>query len=317
MNKNGIAAIGDRLFLSMPEMGCEGIAQVKNIIPFYFNKTCSAENEEEDYELQPITGIFEHTSNDVWKLIFDNGDTLGVTGNHPIYSEDADDWRLAGELEIGEMVLGRFGNSSVVEKFKVDWTQQIFNLEIREKHNFLVEKYGLLVHNSCYDEIVELYQKNGRVFKLPAPNKRIIPPTNPDKHWFEIDVIIDGQAVKIPYDKNGFPDFSNPNWYPGSNYRYRPANGLFGDNTGNLDFGPAYQHLKMLYPGKVTNKTGGAFDLEINGVVKRYTWHHHQDGKTMIPVLQKVHSKANPHPGGASLSKIEGGAYIDLFDSID
>ena len=184
-------------------------------------------------------------------------------------------------------------------------------------HNFLVTGVGVVVHNGCLDELIDLYAKNNKTFKVPAPSRRLAP-ANPSKHLFEIEEIVAGQVVRIPFSKNGYPDFTNPEWYPRSNFKYFDE-ALVGDNVGNLDFTPAYNSLKNKFANNpdinISGKSGGGFDIEINGVKKRYTWHHHEDGKTMIPVLQSIHSKTNPHTGGASLLKIENGAYRGLFDS--
>jgi hypothetical protein len=51
---------------------------------------------------------------------------------------------------------------------------------------------------------------------------------------------------------------------------------------------------------QVSNKNSGSFDLEVNGVTQRYTWHHHEDGKTLMPVVEKFH-KAATHSGGTSI----------------
>jgi len=45
-------------------------------------------------------------------------------------------------------------------------------------------------------------------------------PSNTDKHLFEIEEIIDGVPTRIPYTKNGYPDFENPEWYPGKEFKY-------------------------------------------------------------------------------------------------
>lgn len=93
-----------------------------------------------------------HQSNDVWTLEFDSGDTLGVTANHPIYSTTAQDWRLAGELAIGEQVLTYAGSATLTGKRPAP-AQTVYNLEVQEVHNFLVAGVGVVVHNSCWKTI--------------------------------------------------------------------------------------------------------------------------------------------------------------------
>lgn len=41
-----------------------------------------------NFEHQPITGIFESEAEKVWLLVFDKEDTVRVTHNHPFYNID-------------------------------------------------------------------------------------------------------------------------------------------------------------------------------------------------------------------------------------
>jgi len=46
----------------------------------------------------------------------------------------------------------------------------------------------------------------------------------------------------------------------------------------------------------------GSTPFKINGI--EYTWHHLEDGKTLVPVLKSVHGNpATPHIGGFSILK--------------
>ena len=45
------------------------------------------------------------------------------------------------------------------------------------------------------------------------------------------------------------------------------------------------------------------FIIEKNGVPEGpYTWHHHQDAKTLMPVRTEVHNAGKPHTGGATIA---------------
>ena len=69
LDQQEIHKIGDKVWISMPEQGLNGYATITSLAHFRFTKI-PEENSANDYELQPITGIFEHTSNDVWELSF-------------------------------------------------------------------------------------------------------------------------------------------------------------------------------------------------------------------------------------------------------
>ena len=109
----------------------------------------------EGFVFRPVTGIFIHESDDVWTLEFDSGDTLGVTAGHPIYSTTAQDWRLAGELRIGERVLTHAGSATLTGKRPAP-AQRVYNLEVREVNNFLVTGVVVVVHNSCWQVYIAL-----------------------------------------------------------------------------------------------------------------------------------------------------------------
>jgi len=135
--------------MDLPEQGISGpfrITAIKHIIP---QKKPVDEEEADDYDYRPVTGIFIHQSDEVWTLTFDNGEELGVTYNHPIYSSTAGDWRLAGELEVGEEVLAIKEKTTLSSREQKKGTFEVYNLEIWQDHNFLVGKLGILVHNSC------------------------------------------------------------------------------------------------------------------------------------------------------------------------
>ncbi|MEM9548010.1 MAG: Hint domain-containing protein, partial [Bacteroidota bacterium] len=147
---------GKIVSLNLPEQGINGqfrITSIKHIIP--------QKKPEGDaglgYDWQPVTGLFQHQSNQVYRIFFNNGEKLEVTYKHPIYSLSIEDWRLAGELEIGEKVLTYQGESIVTKLEKKVGTESVYNLEVKEYHNFLVGKSGILVHNACSKTLVKDY----------------------------------------------------------------------------------------------------------------------------------------------------------------
>ena len=140
--------------MTLSEQGISGpfkITSIKHIIP---QKKPVDEDPNDEWEYRPVTGLFTHQSTDVWKIAFDNGETLGVTNNHPIFSVSKGDWQHAGYLEIGEEVLARSGNTKVVSKDRDLTVQPVYNLEVKDLHNFLVGDDGVVVHNN-YGSILD------------------------------------------------------------------------------------------------------------------------------------------------------------------
>ena len=141
--------------MNLPEQGISGpfkIISIKHIIP---QKKPVDEDESDEYDYRPVTALFTHESNQVYNISFDNGEKLGVTYQHPIYSVTSGDWKLAGELEIGEEVLTKSGNTKIVSSAKKEGSETVYNLEVKDLHNFLVSESGVLVHNSCWDIAAE------------------------------------------------------------------------------------------------------------------------------------------------------------------
>jgi hypothetical protein len=170
MRRQGIDSVGQYQYLSLPEQGITGLSQITSIRHLLPQKRPVDEDPTDDYGFQPVTGIFVHQSDNVWTLTFDNGDTVGVTANHPIWSVDAGGWRSAGELRVGEAVLSRKGTTLVSLKvFDTGGRQLVWNIEVREKHNYLVDNKGILVHNN-YGEIKVI----GNVFDFKNPRGSIV-----------------------------------------------------------------------------------------------------------------------------------------------
>lgn len=136
--------------------------------------------------------------------------------------------------------------------------------------------------------------------------------------------VIEGQNVTIIYRK-GFPDFIaySPQFnFPNRTGKFKfQSNGL---NGGSTDFGAAntalanefgIQKISNQWPkdpqGYVTSgnyrwKPGSQpFEMRnASGGWDQYTWHHFEDGRTMIPVKTSVHSKSVGgfnHSGGKSI----------------
>jgi hypothetical protein len=238
--------LGNKVHLDMPELGAAGQATVTKISPNHLDTRLWNENRQGDYVSRPITGKFEHESNEVYYLSFEgNPAPLGVTGNHPIWSIDRNGWAEAGNLQVGEKVKTQTGTSKLTQKQVVKGKQKVYNLEVYQDHNYLVSVDRILVHNH--------YIRN----KALAGKKHPV--------------------TDVPFDSDGFPDFSD--W-------------LYGGGTNDVRINP-------------TNSRGGDFAAAnkaagYSSTPKGYTWHHHQEYGRMQLVDEPVHTKTG-HTGGFSL----------------
>ena len=133
----------------------------------------------------------------------------------------------------------------------------VYNFEVEDYHTYYVSNTKVLVHNSGPCDNVLGKSKKFRNDHLAN-----------DKH----------QKTGVPFDKDGFPDFSD-NLYKGG------KNDVIIKPTGDrrLDYDAA--NIKAGYK---------------NGTLKGQTWHHHQITGRMQLVDSKVHGKTG-RTGGFSI----------------
>lgn len=130
----------------------------------------------------------------------------------------------------------------------------------------------------------------------------------------------DGRSVPIS-DKE-FPDFTGFTARTGSgNPLAKKFSGLKGENDRLFDNNKANTWLQQSgylndFDSYWVHPTyGSPVKLTKNGVEKAYTWHHHENGKTMMLVEQSVHNSVQ-HIGGASLISSGATTAIDDFAKI-
>lgn len=133
------ARVGETIFLNMPEMGCEGEAEVMSIGPAPPVDPGTG---------RVITGVFRHSHGIVYDLkVAGEDETIGVTALHPFWSVDRQAWVAAEDLEIGER-LKTMTATAVVESFvRRQSPEAVFNVEVDGDHVYRVGCTGILVHN--------------------------------------------------------------------------------------------------------------------------------------------------------------------------
>ncbi len=138
--KDNHAYVGGTVWLNMPEMGVEGLAEVLAIEP------CPPLEEGEG---RLVTGTFRHTSGEVYDLKLESeSNPIGVTATHPFWSVDREEWISAIDLEIGE-TLKTLEGTTVVESFeKRGDSEPVYNIEVSEDHIYRVGESAVLVHNA-------------------------------------------------------------------------------------------------------------------------------------------------------------------------
>jgi hypothetical protein len=75
---------------------------------------------------------------------------IGVTGRHPFWSGDRNQWVPANQLKIGERLKGLNGTAKVESLTLRDHSESVYNIEVDGDHCYRVGEQGLLAHNaSC------------------------------------------------------------------------------------------------------------------------------------------------------------------------
>jgi hypothetical protein len=73
---------------------------------------------------------------------------IGVTGNHPIWSEDRHDYIAAMDLRVGERLKNLSGDTVwVQQKLPRPGPTPVYNLEVQDEHVYYVGANGVLAHN--------------------------------------------------------------------------------------------------------------------------------------------------------------------------
>ena len=165
--------------MNLPEQGISGpfkITAIKHILP---QKRPVDEDPDDEREYKPVTGLFTHRSDQVHTLAFASADgsqeeTLGVTAAHPIFSTTYHDWRLAGELEAGEKVLTYNGEATVISNERKPGNETVYNLEVKDLHNFLVGDLGVVAHNTgnCWKTWLDILIGPGKWERQLLPGKK-------------------------------------------------------------------------------------------------------------------------------------------------
>ena len=138
------AAVGGSIDIGLHEIGLSGEATVLAIGP------CDVDSRETRPGMSIVTGTIRHLNATVWNLTFDDQteETLGVSANHPLYSETRHAWIPAGDLQLDEVVRTLNGHSTLTARTQRPTRATVFNLEVHRSHAYHVSAIGVLAHNT-------------------------------------------------------------------------------------------------------------------------------------------------------------------------
>ena len=129
--------------------------------------------EEERYELvfnKPLAIMKKKYNGKILEIIGENGSKIRVTPEHKVLSEQG--WKNAKDLSLGARVLS-FG------ELKIDWEKiceiktikyigDVYDVYLPQQHNYLIGKYGVVVHNSNLIDAIKfvLGENNARLLRV-------------------------------------------------------------------------------------------------------------------------------------------------------
>jgi RHS repeat-associated protein len=182
-------------------------------------------------------------------------ETIGATLEHP-FRVVGRGWVGAGALAAGDQ-LESLDVTSVLRVVKVEHGRQpraTYNLEIDSDHSYFVGKQGAWVHNACSAAVGAAEEAANQV--KAVRNAHLAGDVHP--------------KTGVPFDKDGFPDFSSVT-------KVEVQIEQTGTRAGDF------------------RRANDAAGLE--RTPEGYTWHHHQDGTTMQLVPRDIHAQTG-HTGG-------------------
>ena len=135
------ARVGGAVYVTVPECGIDGNARVVSLGP------CP---DIPDLDGRVVTAVFRHHSAHVLDLHIEGLDEpIGVTANHPIWSEDRGEFVRADGLFLGERLLELDGSTQqIVTTIPRRGAHIVFNLQVNVDHVYHVTPRGILVHNA-------------------------------------------------------------------------------------------------------------------------------------------------------------------------
>ncbi len=98
-------------------------------------------------ELKPIGGIKSYIVAAILSIVMSSGDTLWATSYHPIYTTSG--YKEAAELSVGDTLWNYSGGyERIISKALIDTILQVYDLSVRDNHNYYVGEEGVLVYNN-------------------------------------------------------------------------------------------------------------------------------------------------------------------------
>jgi hypothetical protein len=160
--------VGSTFYLSYPELDVTGDAELLAI------HSCPPIPARPSPRHCLVTSKFTHEAAEVLDLSIEGvAGPIGVTPNHPIWSDDRREFVRADALAVGESLLDAQGARVAVREIVArSGRVEVFNLEVDGEHVYHVSSTGVLVHNNYADGVAS--------GSFPIPNSGKLARLTPD-----------------------------------------------------------------------------------------------------------------------------------------
>lgn len=105
--------------------------------------------------LTKVRNVFHAETDTILEIVLENEVNIKTTPNHPFFAKDG--WKDAEQLSIGDYL---FTNKKLWSKIKAlnyfEERIKVYNLDVENTHCYFVSVDGILVHNSCADELLKM-----------------------------------------------------------------------------------------------------------------------------------------------------------------
>ena len=304
-NEN-LRQVGDSTWLNLSNINLSGTTVVQAFVATKLDTRSSEARALLACGYYPVLATFKHKSDEVLYIRFTNGDKIGTTAPHPFWSLDRDGWIAAGELRKGERLKIATGYTILDSSVVVPIPTTVYNLESWKVHNYQVG--DIVVHNSCVDELNALLKKEFKLTRAPISKVGVITPKGKTAAVrIEQEIHLPDKRI-VPISNLEMPRFEGFTLKIGTSNKPMSFPVMKQGVSRSVDNGAAYdelvKELAKVSNAKITKggRNNGKLTIEVDGISKEYTWHHHENGEHMMLVENEVHELIS-HSGGFSLKE--------------
>jgi len=145
--KYGIVELHDEAWIQLPEQGVDHQMRLMSNLELLNDREIQSLRLKGEF--QPVTAVVKHKAPLVLTIVTSEGSCIGVTPEHPLFSETTNTWVNAGDIDCGNWLRTMADSTMVISVdtlFQLPTT--VYNLEVRKNHNYFVGKSSVLAHNS-------------------------------------------------------------------------------------------------------------------------------------------------------------------------